>query len=149
LTDFYDRVRRFEQMRSKGYGFEADGTFGRSFYDRKSAQRRGLLLPTLVVLTLVFGLKGGLYNSVGGVSYQDRVERLQAGEGFDPVGGWLMQADPVTLWAAGKINMVIERFFYAGPSGRDEQAALLGGFCFGGQLRNEKGRPNWAACSVC
>ncbi len=62
MTDFYDRVRRFERMRSKGYGFEADWTFGRSFYARKSAKRRGLLLPILVVLTLVFALKGGLYN---------------------------------------------------------------------------------------
>jgi hypothetical protein len=70
------------------------------------------------------------------------VERLQAGEGFDPVGGWLMQADPVTLWAAGKINMVIERFFYAGPSGRDEQAApLWAAFALAANCATKKAAP--------
>ncbi len=110
MADFYDRVRRFERMRSKGYGFEADGTLGRSFYHRSPAKRRGWLLPTLMALLVVFGLKAGLYQAVGADSYAQRVERLQAGEGFDPVGGWLMQADPVTLWMSNAMAGGMERF---------------------------------------
>jgi hypothetical protein len=103
MADFYDRVRRFERMRRKGYGFEAEGTLGRSFYDRKTVRRRGWLVPTVLALLVVFTMKAGLYLSVGADSYTQRVERLQAAEGFDAVGGWLMQVDPVTLWISDQM----------------------------------------------
>lgn len=104
MTDFYDRVRRFERMRSKGLGFEADGTIGRSYYKRSTKTGRSWLMPLMVGTLAVFVLKAALYVSVGSASYEDRVAKLQAGEGFDPVGGWLMQADPVTLWISEQMQ---------------------------------------------
>lgn len=105
MSDFYDRVRRFERMRSQGLGFEAPDTLGRSFYNQRFKTKRfNLAVPLVICLTVVFGLKGALYEAVGAASYDQRVARLQAGEGIDPVGGWLMQADPVTVWVAGKID---------------------------------------------
>jgi hypothetical protein len=110
MADFYDRVRRFERMRSKGYGFETPDTLGRSFYNQRLTKKsRGWVLPVVVGLVVVFGLKAGLYQAVGAASYDDRVARLQAGDGFDPVGGWMMQADPVTLWVADKMAAGLSR----------------------------------------
>jgi hypothetical protein len=103
LVDFYSRVARFERARSHGYGFDAAGTLGRSHFARKPLKRRSLLGPLLIVACASFGLKGAILHSVGAASYDSRVERLQAGEGFDRLGGWLMQADPVTLFVADKI----------------------------------------------
>ncbi len=110
MADFYDRVRKFERMRSKGYGFEASGALGRSYYNRVQPKRRSMLFPFLVAFVVIFGLKASLYQAVGADSYSQRVERLQAGEGFDPVGGWLMQADPVTLWVSDQIELGLQRF---------------------------------------
>ncbi len=33
LVDFYSNVARFEKMRAKGYGFDAAGTLGRSYFN--------------------------------------------------------------------------------------------------------------------
>ena len=104
LVDFYGRVARFERARSQGYGFDAPGTLGRSYYKRKMRPRRGILGPLLLVAICGFGLKGAILHSVGSDSYNQRVERLVAGEGFDRMGGWLMQADPVTRFVSDKIT---------------------------------------------
>jgi hypothetical protein len=40
---------------------------------------------------------------VGPAAYQDRVEQLSQSQGFDRLGGWLMQVDPVTAYVAEKI----------------------------------------------
>ena len=97
MVDFYDRAMRVERMRRKGYGHEAKGTLGRSHYARDAKPGRGWLMPTLFAVGCAFVLKAGIYTSVGAQSYEDRVALLQSGQGFDPVGGWLMQADPVTV----------------------------------------------------
>ena len=80
LVDFYSRVARFERARSQGYGFDAPGTLGRSHYQRKSPARRGILGPLLLVALCGFGLKGAILHSVGTESYNQRVERLLAGD---------------------------------------------------------------------
>jgi hypothetical protein len=107
MTDLYDRVRRFEPMCSKGLGFEANGTLAGSFYNQRSPRRRGWLVPSILALAVVFALKAGLYIAVGQSDFDGRVERLQAGAGFDRVGGWFMRADPVTIWMADKIELGI------------------------------------------
>lgn len=104
LVDFYSNVARFEKMRAKGYGFDAAGTLGRSYFNPTTRKRRAYLLPLVVVLCAGFGLKGMIYQSVGAKAYAQRVQALQVGEGFDRLGGWLMQADPVTVFVAGKIT---------------------------------------------
>jgi hypothetical protein len=110
LVDFYSRVARFERARSKGRGFDAAGTLGRSHYARKSRPRRAILGPLLMVALCAVGLKGAILHTVGAESYNLRVERLQAGEGFDPMGGWLMQADPLTVWVSARISDTLVRF---------------------------------------
>jgi hypothetical protein len=109
LTDFYGRVARIQRARAKGYGFEAPGTLGRSYYHRAPAKRRSFIGPVLFLAICVFLLKGAIYNSVGPESYNERVAALMAGEGIDRAGGWLMQADPVTIYAADKIALGLSK----------------------------------------
>ena len=105
LTDFYGRVARIQRARVKGYGFEAPGTLGRSYYFRPKARRRSIVAPVLFLLVSGFLLKGAIYHYVGAQSYHGRVAALMAGHGIDSVGGWLMQADPVTLFVSDKITL--------------------------------------------
>ncbi|MGQ0609781.1 MAG: hypothetical protein ACT4N9_01575 [Paracoccaceae bacterium] len=107
LKDFYDRVRRFERMKRKGLGFEAPGAIGRSHYRRPRSQGPGWLWRLVTVAGFVLVLKALLFLSVGAVVYGQRVARLRAGEGLEPLGGWIMQADPLTRWLADQIGTVL------------------------------------------
>lgn len=107
LTDFYGRVARIERARAKGYGFEAPGTLGRSYYTRPAPRRRSFLGPVLFLLCCAFLLKGAMYNQVGASLYNDRVAALMGGEGIERVGGWLMQADVVTIFVSDKIGALL------------------------------------------
>ena len=107
LTDFYGRVARFERARANGYGFDAPGTLGRSYFEKKSRPHKSWRGPVLLVIICIFGMKGAILQSVGGQAYDNRVAGLQAGEGFDRLGGWLMQADPVTVFVAEKITQAV------------------------------------------
>ncbi|GHC25934.1 MULTISPECIES: hypothetical protein [Gemmobacter] len=104
LGDFYARVARVEKARAKGYGFEADGTLGRSHYQRPRSRRRRVLGPLLIVGLCVLGLKGAMHHQIGDASFQDRVVAMQASQGFERLGGFLMQADPVTLWISAQLD---------------------------------------------
>lgn len=110
LVDFYGRIARLEKARAKGFAFEAAGTLGRSYYYQKPRKRRSIILPLIFVAISVFGLKGTIHHFVGQASYQERVASLQAGEGFDRLGGWLMQADPVTVLISDQIARIKARF---------------------------------------
>ena len=109
MVDFYGRIARIEKARSKGYGFEASGTLGRSFYSLHHApkKRGSILAPVLFVLLCAFGMKGMILHSVGLRSYESKVAALMSGEGLDRFGGWMMQADPVTILAADKIGDMV------------------------------------------
>lgn len=109
MSDFYGRVSRIQRMRAKGYGFEAPGTLGRSYYSRPQARRRSMLGPVLFMAFCVFLLKGTMYQQVGSETYNDRVAALMAGEGIEHVGGWLMQAEPVTIFVAGQIDQLLRK----------------------------------------
>ncbi len=104
MTDFYGRVARIRKARAQGYGFEARGALGRSFFHRSTAGKRSVLMPVLFLLLCGFLLKGVIYHAVGAQSYDDRVATLMAGKGVEPLGGWLMQAEPVTLIVAAQIT---------------------------------------------
>lgn len=69
---------------------------------RQPASAARICLPLVMVLCAGFGLKGMIYQSVGAKAYAQRVQALQVGEGFDRLGGWLMQADPVTVFVGGQ-----------------------------------------------
>jgi hypothetical protein len=97
LNEFYGRVKRIEKAHAKGYGFEASGTLGRSSTWKRERSGWRFLKPLAVVIVMGLGLKGVIHHYVGAELYQTRVDALMAGEGFDRVGGTLMQADMVTL----------------------------------------------------
>jgi predicted DNA repair protein MutK len=107
LVEFYGRVAKFEKSHAKGFGHEAPGTLSRSVtYGRVKARLRFPVMPLVVVTLAVFGLKAVILHHVGATDYQSRVEALQSGQGFDRLGGWLMQADPLTMALAAKIGVV-------------------------------------------
>ena len=109
LSDFYGRVARIQKARAKGYGFEAPGTLGRSFYAHPKDKRRSILGPVLFLLVCTVLLKGAIYQSVGADSYNQRVAALNAGEGIEPFGGWLMQSEPATIFVSDQITVVLAK----------------------------------------
>lgn len=108
LADFYGRIARIEKARSKGFGFEASGTLGRSYYTYYNRSRRkgrfSVMKPLMVVLACGFALKGAIHHQIGDEIYATRVAQLSGGEGFDRLGAYLMQADPVTLFVSHQID---------------------------------------------
>ncbi len=109
LNDFYSRVSRIEKSHAKGYGFEAAGTVGRKSSGRGLGRLFKLAKPVLLVLVMGVGVKGVIHYFVGAQTYENRVSALAAGDGFDPVGAWLMHADPVTTWLSGQMQSVLPR----------------------------------------
>ncbi|SEN12373.1 hypothetical protein SAMN04488103_103169 [Gemmobacter aquatilis] len=107
LSEFYARLARIEDARAKGHGFEADGTLGRSYYTKPSRKRSRLIGPLLVILACGTGLKASMYYQIGSASYLDRVERMRESEGFARLGGFLMQADPVTVQTSALIDRLL------------------------------------------
>lgn len=104
LKDFYTRLARIEHMHARGYGFEAAGTLGRMPRGRARSRIMPVARAVLFLLIGVIGLKGVIHYKVGPDLYNDRVARLEAGEGFDRLGGVLMRPDPATLWVADKLR---------------------------------------------
>ncbi len=109
FSDFYGRVARIERARAKGYGFEAPGTLGRSYYQRPVARRRSVVGPILFMLVCGFLLKGVMYHQIGSATYGERVAALQAGQGVERVGGWLMQAEPVTIYVSDTVETLLQK----------------------------------------
>lgn len=110
IAEFNTRIARIQMARAKGQGFEAEGTLGRSFYTRSDPRyRRRWRVPVLrpLFLILFFGtlLKALLLYQLGSSAYEARVTGLMAGQGIDRIGGWLMQADPVTSSVARRIAL--------------------------------------------
>jgi hypothetical protein len=109
LNDFYSRVSRIEKSHAKGYGFEAAGTVGRRAAGRGARRLLKLVKPTVLVVALGLCLKGVIHYYVGAQTYESRVSALAVGDGFDPVGAWLMHADPATLWVSGQLQNMLPR----------------------------------------
>ena len=109
LNDFYSRVSRIEKSHAKGYGFEATGTVARKTSGRSGRRFLKLVKPLVFALLVSVGVKGVIHYFVGAQTYESRVSALAAGEGFDPVGAWLMNADPATLWVLAQLQSVLPR----------------------------------------
>jgi hypothetical protein len=109
LNEFYSRVSRIEKSHAKGYGFEATGTLGRKASSRSGSLALRVLKPLVLAALLAVGLKGMIHYYIGAQTYESRVSALAAGEGFDPVGAWLMHADPVTLFVSGQMQALMPR----------------------------------------
>ena len=109
LVDFQGRVSRIKKARAKGLGFEAAGTLGRSYYAQRSParSRMSVLKPALIVMLGAFGLKGAIHYHIGAAVYSERVADLKSGQGFDRLGGYLMDADPVTRFVSANLQKTI------------------------------------------
>ncbi|MBN2629040.1 MAG: hypothetical protein JXR75_00705 [Rhodobacteraceae bacterium] len=106
IAEFTKRIARIEKARAKGFGFEAEGTLGRSFYSRRMSRRKldfPVVRPVLTALVLGIALKASLLFQLGIEAYEARVDDLLQGQGFDRVGGLLMQVDPLSAWTARQI----------------------------------------------
>lgn len=82
-------------------------------------ERNGLLVPVEAVklrrgmplrgVSLMLGMflvfKGFLLAYLGPVTYANRVGELTGGTFVEKLGGWIMQADPVTHWIASQFNL--------------------------------------------
>ncbi len=106
LKDFQGRVTRIEKAHAKGYGFEAKGTLGRSSTWRHERSGRRYLYALLLITAAGVTLKGAIHYYVGSQAYQERVDGLSAGEGFDRIAATIMQADPVTLAISATLGRV-------------------------------------------
>lgn len=104
LHDFYGRLTRIEKAHRGGYGFEADGTLGRSHYTRPARRGFPVVRTMVMVVCVAMALKGIIHYSVGAATYEQRVQSLELGEGFDRLGAALMHADPVTLFLSSLIR---------------------------------------------
>ena len=104
LNEFNGRVARLQKAREDGFGFEAAGTLGPSFYHRPTAQRRSVLGPIVFLLLCTVLVKGTLYHLIGAQFYNERVSALNAGGGIERAGGWLMQVEPATILVADLIS---------------------------------------------
>lgn len=109
LNDFYNRVSRIEKAHAKGYGFEARGTLGRSTVGNRRQVSLRFIKPLALVLLVAVGLKGMIHYFIGAEIYNERVQALSAGEGFDPVGGWLMQVDPASNFISAQLQATFPR----------------------------------------
>ena len=104
LNEFYGRVGRIEKARALGYGFEAEATLGRPYYRRPRKKQRSILLPLLFCGLCAVGLKGTLHHQVGASTYESRVTKMIEGDGFTRLGGYLMKADPATLFVSRQLG---------------------------------------------
>lgn len=65
----------------------------------------GVSLKAVVLFIIAFiAFKGFLIASVGFATYEDRLDRLQAGTVAEQAGAWVMQIDPVAERIAEKIS---------------------------------------------
>lgn len=107
LSEFYDRVARLENARSRGLGFEANGTLGRSHYYRPVRRRLRLVAPLMIVILGFMAVKVALHYQVGDSLYQQRVEHMLSGQGLEWLGGVFMQADPITVWFSEQVQRLV------------------------------------------
>ena len=109
LNDFYSRVSRIEKAHARGYGFEARGTVRRRPQGRLGQRSLRFLKPLAVALILGVSLKAMIHYYIGAQTYESRVSALAVGDGFDPVGAWIMHADPVTLFLSAQLQSLLPR----------------------------------------
>lgn len=109
FDEFDRRMRRINRRHSKlsrGYvtSVNADGLLVATPARRRtSVPLRGVV--TILAVLLIF--KGFLLAQLGPTAYEERIERLAGGTTIEQVGGWIMTADPVTVWIAEKVSSLV------------------------------------------
>lgn len=106
MSNFYQRVSRIERMHRNGLGFEAAGTLGMSYYNnlRRPRRRAHLVMPMMLVLSAIVGIKAAVLSNVGTESYAMRIALLENGDAADRIGAYVLQADPLTTTVAAMLR---------------------------------------------
>ena len=106
-TDSFDnRLRRLEKAHRKGYGFEAQGTLGRSSTYRRQFGFGKILRIVLIAFALGWVMKGVILFNIGETLYSERVAGLAMGNDLDPVAATIMAPDLVTRLVASFLGEV-------------------------------------------
>lgn len=109
FDEFERRMRRINRRHTKlsqGYvtAVTDDGLVVAKPQKRRSgATLRGLVLIAVVILLF----KGFLFAQLGVDAYNDRVDRLAAGNVVEQVGAWVMAADPVTVTISHYLSSLV------------------------------------------
>ena len=105
FSEFYARVARVEKARAQGYGFEADGTLGRSHYHRPTRRKRRFLAPLLMLVLCFATLKGVLHSQIGSDIYAQRISQMRLADSvIERIAGFLMQPDAATVWISAQVQ---------------------------------------------
>lgn len=99
-------VRRHEKINSSG-AVRTVNSDGLIVAKPRLYRPRFPLKGLLAVLFLGFLFKGFLFAYLGEDGYAERVASLQGGSTMEQVGAWVMQPDPVTIFAAQGIATVL------------------------------------------
>ncbi|SIO56242.1 hypothetical protein SAMN05444722_3582 [Rhodovulum sp. ES.010] len=101
---FRGRLERLERMHRRGYGFEATGTIGRSYYRSRSTLRLPLWRSLGMIALAVIVVKALILAQIGPADYTLRLERAAGDSLVQQVSTYIMQIDPITEWMAGELR---------------------------------------------
>lgn len=107
LRDFYGRVYKIRKNHSRGGGFEASGTLGRSYFVPPPGRSLPILRiakPAIVLLAVVVILKALILAQIGPTAYETHIAVLQEGDTFDRIGAVLMAPDPAARLLASAFS---------------------------------------------
>lgn len=109
FNDFDNRIARISHNHAtmkRGYSLTVDRD---GLIVARPKKRRGgfPLKLTLMFIVGFLGFKILLVSFLGLDTYEHRVNELQKGAVVEQVGGWFMQADPVTVQLAAKLRPFI------------------------------------------
>lgn len=74
-------------------------------------RRRRMRVPFAGLALVAVGIiafKGFMHAQLGDTAYEARVAGLAAGSAVEKAAGWVMQADPVTLWVSEKVATLLK-----------------------------------------
>ncbi|MQY43067.1 hypothetical protein GG681_10485 [Epibacterium sp. SM1969] len=110
IGEFRSRLTRLERKyKGMSAGYDAKlRNDGLIVITPRRAKRRHFLMPVLIFLLGFMAFKGFLLMSLGPVSYEERVARLQEGTGVEQVGAFVMQSDPVSEMIAARMGTVLQ-----------------------------------------
>ncbi|TCM84417.1 hypothetical protein [Rhodovulum steppense] len=108
--EFRDRLARLDRMHRQGYGFEAPGTLGRSFYRRRAHDGVPVWRVIGMIALCMLMVKALILMQIGPDAYGAHLDRA-AGDGIvQKVTVFVMQIDPITDWLAGEMRRVLGLF---------------------------------------
>jgi hypothetical protein len=95
-SEFESRLKRVVKMHARGLGFEAQGTLGRSHYNKRK-HHVPIVTPVLTLIFGLYGFKTLIFHNLGASTYGEHLEQLHEAGGMRQVVAILMQPEPVTL----------------------------------------------------